>query len=52
MPGVYIPNISIRNRATGETYERILPKSSFKVAGNLLERGIIHAEGEWKIKKV
>ncbi len=52
MPGIYIPNIAIRNSATGETYERIPPKSSFKVAGNLLERGIIHVEGEWKIKKI
>jgi len=52
MPGIYIPNIAIRNGTTGETFERILPKSSFKVTGDLLERGIVHAEGEWKIKKV
>ncbi len=52
MPGAYIPMVSIRNSATGETYERILPKRAFKVSGNLLERGIVHAEGEWKIKKL
>ena len=52
MPGAYIPIVAIRNSATGETYERILPKSSFKVSGNFLERGIIHTTGEWKIKEL
>jgi len=52
MPGVYIPSVAIRNSATGETYERILPDRSFKVNGNLLERGIVHAKGEWKIKNL
>ena len=52
MPGIYIPTVAIRNSATGETYERILPKKSFKVAGPLLERGTVHATGEWKIKKL
>lgn len=51
MPGDYIPNIAIRNTATGETYERILPGASFKVTDNLLERGIVHAEEEWKLEK-
>ncbi len=52
MPGIYISNVAIRNSATGETYERILPKGSFKVTGSLLERGIVHAEEEWKLEKL
>ena len=52
MPGAYIPIVAIRNSSTGETYERILPKSSFKVSGNFLERGIIHTTGEWEIKEL
>jgi len=44
--------LTILNSATGETYERILPGASFKVTGNLLERGIVHAEEEWKLEKL
>jgi len=44
--------LTLRNSATGETYERILPRGSFKVNGNLLERGIVHAEEEWKLEKL
>lgn len=52
MPRAYIPNVAIRNNATGETYERILPKGFFKVTGNFLERGIVHAEEKWKLEKL
>ena len=51
MPSVYTPNIAMRNNKTGETYERILPNSSFKVTSDnvTLERGIVHVSEEWKL---
>ncbi len=53
-PGVYIPNIAIRNADTGETYERILPDYSFKVKsdGDVLERGVVNVNEEWELNKI
>ncbi len=52
-PNVYIPQIAIRNGDTGETYERILSRESFKVVsdGNLLERGMINVKEDWILQK-
>jgi lipopolysaccharide transport system ATP-binding protein len=51
VPSVYIPNIAIRNDTTGETYERILPNSSFRVSsdGIRLERGIVNVDEDWQL---
>ncbi|MBD3351820.1 MAG: ATP-binding cassette domain-containing protein [Candidatus Lokiarchaeota archaeon] len=54
MPGIYIPQISIRNDRTGETYERIWSNCSFQVTtdGRTLERGIIAVQENWKLNKI
>jgi len=51
IPGIYIPNIAIRDSTSGETYERLLPENSFKVKSNgvTLERGIVDVEADWFI---
>lgn len=54
-PGAYIPNISIRNSETYETYERILAESSFQISDKnltLLERGILRVHESWSVKEV
>lgn len=53
-PGIYIPNVAIRNSKTGETYERVLSKNSFRVVsdGNVLERGIVAVNESWNLKKL
>jgi hypothetical protein len=52
-PSVYIPNFSVKHDKTGETYERIMPKYSFRVIsdGIQLERGIVNVEGKWELRK-
>lgn len=53
-PGVYIPNIAIRNSLTAETYERILPNKSFRVLsdGKTFERGFIYVREKWNLEKI
>ena len=53
-PGIYIPNIAIRNNETGETYERILANTSFRVKsdGNKLERGFVNVDEQWEIVRL
>ena len=50
-PGVYTPNLAVRNSVTGETYERILPDYSFRVVsdGVRLERGVISVNETWEL---
>jgi len=54
MPNVYIPQLSIRNDQTGETYERMFPSESFRVVtdGKTLERGIVAVQESWELKKI
>lgn len=54
IPNVYIPNISIRNGVTGETYERILPNCSFRVMSDnkQLQRGIVSVNEKWNLLKI
>jgi lipopolysaccharide transport system ATP-binding protein len=53
-PGIYTPNLTIRNSATGETYERILLEKTFKVEATdgSHERGIIAVESKWKLENI
>ena len=52
VPGIYTPTFAIRDSMTGETYERLGYFTSFSVEGNIIPRGIVHAESEWKIEKI
>ena len=54
MPNVYIPQLSIRNDQTGETYERIWPKYSFQIVtdGKALERGLVAVQEQWELKSL
>ena len=49
VPGLYFPVIAIRNRVTNETYERIFDLKPFIIEGNILPRGIVYTESEWKL---
>lgn len=49
VPGLYFPVIAIRNGVTNETYERIFDLKPFIIEGNILPRGIVHTESEWKL---
>jgi len=52
VPGVYTPTFAIRNAITGEIYEkRIDFLDTFTVEGQIIPRGIVHVESEWKIEK-
>ena len=54
MPNIYIPQLSIRNDQTGEMYERIWPKYSFRVItdGEILQRGIVAVKENWILKRL
>jgi lipopolysaccharide transport system ATP-binding protein len=49
IPNIYIPNIAIRNDETGETYERVWTRSTFRVRSDtkLLSRAIIAVKENW-----
>lgn len=49
VPGLYFPVIAIRNGVTNETYERRFDLKPFLIEGNILPRGIVYAESEWKL---
>lgn len=52
VPGVYTPTFAVRNGITGETYEkRVDLLDSFTVEGQIIPRGIVHVESEWKLDK-
>lgn len=50
--GVYTPTFAVRNGITGETYDRAGYLASFRVEGNTIPRGIVHAESEWKMERI
>jgi len=54
IPNVYMPQLSIRNEKTGETYERIFPNYFFRVVtdGKTLERGIISVKENWDLTRL
>jgi lipopolysaccharide transport system ATP-binding protein len=54
VPGIYYPNIAIRNGETGETYERAWTKSSFHVRadGAQMSRGLIKVNENWMLNPV
>lgn len=51
VPGIYYPNIAIRNGETGETYERAWTRSSFHVKsdGRKKARGLIAVDENWML---
>lgn len=49
VPGLYFPVIAIRNGVTNETYERIFDLKPFVIEGNILPRGIVYTESQWKL---
>jgi len=51
VPGIYYPNIAIRNGETGETYERAWTKASFhvKANGEQVSRGLIKVNENWML---
>lgn len=53
-PGVYIPQVAVRNEVTGETYERSFKQTPFKVTsdGKTMERGLIHVKEKWELIKL
>lgn len=54
VPGIYYPNIAIRNGETGETYERAWTRSSFQVKsdGQKKGRGLIAVDENWMLNPV
>ncbi len=52
VPGVYTPTFALRNARTGETFERITSMTPFRIEGDIVPRGIVHAESEWELKGV
>jgi lipopolysaccharide transport system ATP-binding protein len=49
MPGIYIPNVAIRNDITGETYERIISSEAIAINGDVVARGLININKQWSI---
>ena len=50
VPGLYFPVIAIRDGVTNETYERIFNLKSFVIEGDVLPRGIVYTESDWRIE--
>ena len=49
VPGLYFPVIAVRNGVTNETYERVFDLKPFVIEGDILPRGIVYTESEWKL---
>lgn len=55
MPNIYLPQLSIRNDLTGETYERLFAKEAFRVVsdGTVLGRGgIVAVQEQWHLTRL
>ena len=52
VPGVYFPVLAIRNGVTNETYERVRDLESFIVEGEVVPRGIVLTESEWRLERI
>ena len=54
LPGIYFPQLSIRNPVTGETYERIWSNIPFHIVtdGIALERGIVAVDEQWTLTAI
>lgn len=51
-PGVYTPRFQVRNAKTLEGFEIVDDLNPFTIEGDIIPRGVVHIESEWRMEQI